>query len=276
MTDHGIQKPTLFISHATSDAEFANAVQQEVEKVFANGVAVFCTSSPGAISVGSDWLSNIEQKLDNAKAVIAIITPTSIERPWLWFEVGATWSRGRTGECRIYPLCAPEIDLSSLPAPLNRLQALSMRRAQDLRLLFEALISQFDFGSISSFRATNISKRIPRYKSVSVTEIDINERVFYSGKYAGYSDDELEEVIDTGLFQPDHEVFSTDLSLSPFGDTGREKLIHYGKLLHYRGVDRELELPPGTAKRLLNRVAKRYSLDPILEKENLVRYKHGR
>ena len=31
-------------------------VKQEVEKVFANGINVFCTSSPGAISVGVDWL----------------------------------------------------------------------------------------------------------------------------------------------------------------------------------------------------------------------------
>ena len=97
MMDHEIKKPVLFISHASSDAEFANAVKQEIEKVFANGVSVFCTSSPGTIPVGSDWLSDIEQKLTVAQAVIAIVTPVSIERPWLWFEVGATCqgTRGR-------------------------------------------------------------------------------------------------------------------------------------------------------------------------------------
>jgi len=123
MTDHKITKPTLFVSHASSDAEFANSVKQEIEKVFANGVSVFCTSSPGTIPVGVDWLSDIEQKLDVAQAVIAIITPVSIERPWLWFEIGATWSKGRSGDCRIYPLCAPEIDMAQLPSPLDRLQA---------------------------------------------------------------------------------------------------------------------------------------------------------
>lgn len=83
MTEHEIKKPTLFISHAVSDAEFANAVKQEIEKVFANGVNVFCTSSPGTIPVGRDWLSDIEEKLSVAQAIIAIITPVSIERPWL-------------------------------------------------------------------------------------------------------------------------------------------------------------------------------------------------
>ena len=117
MTDHEIKKPTLFISHAASDAEFANAVKQEIEKVLANGVNVFCTSSPGAIPVGKDWLSDIGEKLAVAQAIVAIVTPVSIERPWLWFEVGATWAKGRAGECRIYPLCAAEIELSSLPQP---------------------------------------------------------------------------------------------------------------------------------------------------------------
>ena len=36
LTDHKIDKPSLFISHATSDGEFANAVKAEIEKVFSS------------------------------------------------------------------------------------------------------------------------------------------------------------------------------------------------------------------------------------------------
>ena len=268
MTDHEINKPTLFISHASSDADFANAVKQEIEKVLANGVSVFATSSPGAIPVGQDWRSNIEEKLDLAQAIIAIVTPVSIERPWLWFEIGATWSKGRAGECQIYPLCAPEVELSSLPSPLDRLQALSMGKSTDLKLLFEALISQFGFGKISTFRAANISKRIPKYKDVKVVDTDLNEKMFYSGRYTGYSDEELMEVIDTQLFRPDEETFRKYAIL----ETDRESLIHNGKLLHFRQIDRSLDLPPGTSRRLLNDIAERYGLSPSLEKENVVRY----
>lgn len=247
MTEHQIKKPTLFISHATSDGEFANAVKQEIEKVFANGVSVFCTSSPGAISVGVDWLSDIEQKLGVAQAVIAIVTPVSIERPWLWFE------------------------LSNLPSPLDRLQALSMGKAADLKLLFDALISQFGFGKISSFRASNITSRIPKYKDVNVVEADLNEKIFYSGRYTGYTDNELCEVLDTLLFQPDEEKFKNSLI-----HKDREDLIHNGKLPHFREVDRKLDLPPGTAKRLMNSVAERYGLQPSVEMDNVVRYKTDR
>lgn len=265
MSDHKIQKPTLFISHAASDGEFANVIKQEIEKVFANGVAVFCTSSPGAIGAGQDWLSDIEQKLESAKAVIAIVTPVSIERPWLWFEIGATWGRGRSGHCRIYPICAQEIELGNLPKPLDRLQALSMSKAADLKILFQSLIEQFGFGEVKSFRASNITSRIPKYRNVVMAESDRNERTFYSGKYSGYSDEELMEVIDTELVAPD------DTRTGYRRD--REDLIHNGKLVHFRKVDRDLELPPGTARLLLNKVVERYGLEPYLEKENVVRYK---
>ena len=269
MTSHKIEKPTLFISHATSDAPFALAVQHEIEKTFANGIDVFCTSSPGMIAGGTDWLTDVEKTLELAQAVVAIVTPVSIERPWLWFEIGATWLKGRNGECMIYPLCAPEIELSALPSPLDRLQALSMGRAQDLKLLFEALISQFGFGSISAFRASNISKRIPKYKDVEIAESDRNERVFYSGKYSGYSDEELLEVIDSLFVRPDNMLYEN----FRFNSDDRESLIHLGKLIHYRSLDTQLELPPGTSKRLLKTVAERYDLKTELELDNIVRFK---
>ena len=89
------QKPVVFISHASTDGVFANAVKHEIEKVFADGVVVFSTSSSGAIGAGSDWLAEIESRLERAQAVITIVTPVSIERPWLWFEGGWGRSPGR-------------------------------------------------------------------------------------------------------------------------------------------------------------------------------------
>jgi hypothetical protein len=274
MPDHTIARPKLFISHASSDGDFANAIKQEVEKVFANGVDVFSTSSPGAIRVGRDWLQDIESKLQETQAVIAIVTPISIERPWLWFELGASWMKGRSGDLQIYPLCAPEIDLGNLPAPLNRLQALSMGKAGDLKQLFQALILQFGFGKISSFKAANISKRIPKYRDVKIADTDNNDRRIYSGRYTGYSDTDLMEFIDTHVFLSDDERFHQYVGLFQ----GREELVHNGKLLHYNDIDRNLDLPPGTAKRLLKAVAERYRLEVAYESENMVRFrsKHRR
>lgn len=268
MTDHQINKPKLFISHATSDGEFAQVLQTEITKVFADGIDVFCTSSPGGIEPSKDWLASIEEKLDNAQAVIVIVTPVSIERPWLWFEVGASWLRARKDQTAIYPLCAPEITLSELPSPLDRLQALSMGKAQDLKLLFEGLIKQFGFGKISSFRASNISKRIPKYKNVKLNDIDIQERSLYSGEYTGYSDEELKEIIHSEyISKAAHEILDY-----PALYTKRESSIYRGKLIHFRKFDKDLKLPPGTAKRLLIEAALDYGLETLTLHDNVVRF----
>ena len=141
-----------------------------------------------------------------------------------------------------------------------------MGKAADLKLLFDALIGQFGFGKISSFRASNISSRIPKYKDVKIVETDLTEKIFYSGRYTGYGDAELCEVIDSVLFAPDEKKHSSGAYRE------REEIIHNGKLTHFRDVDRKLDLPQGTAKRLLNVVADRYNLEPEVEMDNLVRY----
>ena len=268
MVDHQIQKPNLFISHASSDGEFANVLKAEIDKVFADGLNVFSTSSPGAIGASNDWLQAIEQRLGVARAVIAIVTPLSIERPWLWFEIGASWLRARSDQLAIYPLCAPEINFSELPSPLDRLQALSMGKAIDLKLLFDGLIKQFGFGKLSAFKASNIIKRIPKYASVKITEVDLNERQLYSGKYSGYSDDELNEVINTELLGKE----INDIVNYAILHTQRESSLYRGKLVHFRQLDKRLDLPPGTSRRLLIPAAAAYGLEPALLRDNIVRF----
>src|SRR5690606_10318022 len=124
---------------------------------------------------------------------------------------------------------------------------------------------------ISSFRASNITSRIPKYEKVEVKDVDLNERRLYSGKYSGYSNEELMEIIDTHLFHPDYDH---ERKYSPI-HTGREELIQHGKLLHFREIDRKLELPPGTARQLVVAVAERYSLRPLLLTDNVVRFEYG-
>ena len=273
MQDHQIEKPNLFISHASSDGQFATVLKSEIEKVFADGLNVFCTSSVGAISASTDWLQSIEQRLDVAQAVIAIITPLSIERPWLWFEVGASWLRARKGHVTIYPLCAPEIDFGDLPAPLDRLQALSMGKAIDLKLLFEGLIKQFGFGKISSFKAANIQKRIPKYSAVKISEADLTGRSMYRGKFMGYSDADLSEVLRTALFQPELKKAMDKDFYGRLQYRGREDHLYNGKLTHFRDVDEKHGLPPGTGRRLLVKLASEYGMLPELLTENIVRFK---
>jgi hypothetical protein len=258
-----MHKPVVFISHATTDRPIAEILKTEIDRVFANGVQVFASSVPGVMKPGVDWLDEIRENLEKATAVIVLITPVSINRPWIWFEVGAYWSRLQKGAGRIYPLCAPEIDLSDLPEPLNRLQALSLGKADHVTIFFQELCDKFGFGNLKGFKGIVVSKKLPKYSALKIDQKDLNAGAIYSGPYEGYSDDELEEVIDENFLYEEENKILIDYRDSIFN----------GKLVHYQFTDNELKLPPGTSKRLLKRVAERYNLIVKKETDNTIRFR---
>ena len=222
---------------------------------------------PGTVKPGADWLNEVKENLEKAKAVIVLITPVSINRPWIWFEIGASWSRLLAGTGRIYPLCAPEIDFSDLPEPLNRLQALSLGKAEHVRLFFQTLCDQFGFGNMKGFKGSAIASRLPKYTDLKVVQSDLRTGTLYSGPYEQYSDAELKELLDDAYF---YKAYSWERDHPYRKDRGNS--IFEGRLIHYHEVDETLRLPPGTSKRLLKEVALRYKLVPDKEWENSIRF----
>jgi hypothetical protein len=169
---------------------------------------------------------------------------------------------------RIYPLCVAEVDVGTLPEPLSRLQALSLGKADHIRQFFQALTDQFGFGNMKGFKGSVLKAKIPGYPSLKVAETDIRSGTLYNGPYEGYSDDELREVVDEEFFGPAWKTFRY---MKGYGET-----IFNQKLIHYRDVDDELLLPPGTAKRLLISQAATWQAIPVVSYENSLRlgYQH--
>lgn len=266
MTGPGaIEKPTVFLSHAVTDQPIAQVIHDEIHRIFADGVNVFASSVPGVLQPGSDWLEDIRSNLSAARAVIVIVTPVSINRPWVWFEVGASWSRMLEGEGKIIPLCVPEVDKGSLPEPLGRLQAMSLGSAAETRAVFQALIDQFEFGRIKGFRHASIKAKLPKYGDLRVAEADLRDATFYDGPYEGYSRDELVEVVDDEILTPawnETQAYRGQYSTN----------ILNGQLAHFRQLDERHALPPGTSRELLVAVAEaRYPVTILQRSHNTVR-----
>ncbi|MGN6200863.1 MAG: toll/interleukin-1 receptor domain-containing protein [Solirubrobacterales bacterium] len=260
-----IQKPTVFISHAATDAPIAEILRDEIDRIFAGGVEIFASSVPGVIEPGADWLASIRRSLTAATAVIVVVSPTSVNRPWVWFEVGASWSRMEEGDGKIIPVCVPEIDKGELPEPLGRLQAMSLGSAAETKEIFKTLIDQFDFGKLGRFRHASIKARLPRYADLPLADADLRSGTIYTGPFQGYSEEELALVVDDAIVKPN---WSTD-RLRPRVDDW----VFDNHLLHFRQVDEEFELPPGTSKKLLARVVtKNYPYTTKQETENTVRF----
>lgn len=98
--NNGTQKPEVthrrtnalvFISHDTRDAEIAEAFSRLLSSVSAGVLKSFRSSDKKGnqgIEYGVEWYPEIMKKLETASDVVCLLTPNSVNRPWILFEAG--------------------------------------------------------------------------------------------------------------------------------------------------------------------------------------------
>jgi hypothetical protein len=94
----------VFVSHATADKWIATTF---CEKIDATGATTFRDDRD--ISGGDSIPESIRSEIQVSRELVVLLTPDSIERPWVLLEVGAAW--GRRKDYRIVPvLCHVSFD----------------------------------------------------------------------------------------------------------------------------------------------------------------------
>jgi hypothetical protein len=81
----------VFISHDSRDAEIAEAFSKLISSVSAGVLKSFRSSDKRGnqgIEYGIEWYPEIMKKLEAASDVVCLLTPHSINRPWILFEAG--------------------------------------------------------------------------------------------------------------------------------------------------------------------------------------------
>jgi len=81
----------VFISHDSRDAEIAEAFSRLISGVSAGVLKSFRSSDKQGnqgIEYGIEWYPEIMKKLETASDVVCLLTPHSINRPWILFEAG--------------------------------------------------------------------------------------------------------------------------------------------------------------------------------------------
>jgi len=132
------QNPTrLFVSHISEEAEIAALLKQTIEEDFLDLVKLFQSSDIGSIVAGDDWLSAVQQALQDAAAVIVLCSHASLQRPWVQFELGAAWSR----QVPIIPICHSALRAAELPMPLSRKEAVELAAPDGFARLYQAIAS---------------------------------------------------------------------------------------------------------------------------------------
>jgi hypothetical protein len=133
-----VDKPFVFISHITPEAQLAELFKEQIGQDFLGMIDVFVSSDGASISVGSKWLNDIDAALKNAKVELIICSEESVKRPWINFEAGAGWVKG----IPIVPICHTGLRPVDLPIPLNMLQGIGAADPDGLKQMYTLLAKQ--------------------------------------------------------------------------------------------------------------------------------------
>jgi hypothetical protein len=82
------QDRLIFISHSGEDTWIARQIAREIRQV---GAKPFLDEAD--VAVGSEFERDILSFLDKADELVVLFTPWSLERPYVWAEIGAAWIR---------------------------------------------------------------------------------------------------------------------------------------------------------------------------------------
>lgn len=135
----------IFLSHIHEETILAQTIQKAIEEEFSGFVEVFVSSDGKTIPAGANFLKRIEDGLINCVGAIYLISPISVKRNWINFELGAVWIRNsisvKSGEPEIptIPVCHSGITPETLPMPLINLSAIHADSSSQLELVFKSI-----------------------------------------------------------------------------------------------------------------------------------------
>ena len=135
----------IFLSHIHEEKELAIIIKDAIEEEFSGFVEVFVSSDGTSIPAGSNFLKRIEDGLVNCIGALYLISPVSVKRNWINFELGAVWIRNAMSireegaEIPALPLCHSNMTPSELPQPIGNLNAITASQASQLEFAFRSI-----------------------------------------------------------------------------------------------------------------------------------------
>lgn len=179
-------KSLIFISHISEEQVIGHALKSFIEHEFRSMVSVFVSSIP----LGTEWFDQIKEALKTCDFAIVLASPKSVSRPWVNFESGAVWARGKS----VIPLCHSGMTKSKLPSPLTHLQGAEIN-PKDLQEICDKIsdllnadrrTAQFDefIKTVKSFElnAPAVTQALPKPERVQGVNLEIDSVAFAAVK----------------------------------------------------------------------------------------------
>ena len=132
------KRPVIFVSHVHEDIAIAIELKNALQELFLGFFEIFVSSDGASIRAGENWSDSLEVAMKESELVLVLVTGSSRERRWIFFEAGGAYFMGK----RVIPICCRELTVQMLEPPLSWLQAIDGRSPEGVaRLLTEVATS---------------------------------------------------------------------------------------------------------------------------------------
>ncbi|MGO7583377.1 TIR domain-containing protein [Rhizobium ruizarguesonis] len=127
----------IFLSHAAADKQLVEAFETLLGKCLGiTSADIFCSSLEGqGVKKGSNFVDAIRQRVTEAKAVVALITPAYLDSAFCMAELGAAWALNTER----LPIVVPPNDFKVMEATLLGIVGVKIDDSDALGQAFEEL-----------------------------------------------------------------------------------------------------------------------------------------
>jgi len=139
----------VFISHTHADAEIAHALSAAIEDVFGDLLTTSYSTKKeldGGIKPGEEWFRWIVTKVREAQIAVIILTPSSVQKPWVLWEAGAVYGAGiasaATDIRKVRPLVF-KLSGSQIPSPFAGIQGVNGDERDGIERFLTDLFNDF-------------------------------------------------------------------------------------------------------------------------------------
>ncbi len=114
----------MFISHSSKDTWVARQIAQHLENI---GATTFLDVAD--VEYGDDFEEKILEAARDSEELLVLLTPWSVQRPYIWLEIGALWAQGKRIVGVLHGLTVNElVTQNGTPALLKRIDLVDINQ----------------------------------------------------------------------------------------------------------------------------------------------------
>ncbi len=156
----------FFISHYSKDKVIAELFSNALRRITLEQISPWFSSDTtggSGLKPGDIWFNQILTKITQSKAVVSLLTPHSIDRPWVYFESGIGQA---LPECEVIPVCIGVKRDSILP-PLGLYQCYQLNDYRSVVEFFSKLLTLFEIKFDEEMSRVVIEKLVSDISQIS-------------------------------------------------------------------------------------------------------------